>query len=73
MAINASFVSPPANAPYPIQNDLLSGYVGRMLDNINGWTVVLAIFLGLVLYDQCELLYQHVIGLLIDHVQIGTS
>jgi hypothetical protein len=57
MAINASFVSPPANAQYLIQNDILGGYVGRVLDSLNGWNVALALFLGLVLYDQCELLY----------------
>lgn len=56
MANNASFVSPPANAPYPVQNDILSSFVGRIVDSLNGWTVALTLLLGLVLYDQCKLL-----------------
>lgn len=57
MAVNGSSVSPLANAQYPVPNDILSGYVGRVLDSLNGWTVALTLFLGLVLYDQCELLH----------------
>jgi sterol 22-desaturase len=61
MEANASFLS---NAQYPIQNDILGGYVGRVLDSLNGWTVALTIFLGLVLYDQCQLLSQNLFALL---------
>lgn len=61
MAVNASFVSPSANSQYLVQNDILNGYVGRVLDTFNGWTVALALFLGLVLYDQCELFPKNVI------------
>jgi len=73
MAVNASSVSPLANAQYRVQNDILIGYVGRVLDSLNGWTVALALFLGLVLYDQCELLHDRNVFLTIDLEQIGTS
>ena len=60
MASNPSFVSPLADAQYPVRTDILGSFIGGTVDNLNGWTVALTIFLGLVLYDQCLLLLVNV-------------
>jgi sterol 22-desaturase len=54
MAVNGSFFSPLADAQYPIDPSALSGIIGSIVDGLNGWTVAITLFLGLVLYDQCE-------------------
>lgn len=53
MATNASFISPLADAKFPAHSDVLGGVLGGIVDSLNGWTVALTLFLGLVLYDQC--------------------
>ena len=53
MATNASFISPFADAKLPVRSDILGSVLGGIVDSLNGWTVALTLFLGLVLYDQC--------------------
>ena len=47
-----SFTSPLAHADLPI-SPLDNGFVARILDGINGWSILLTTILLLVTYDQC--------------------
>ena len=55
MATNVSFASPLADASYPVHRAAASGIIGRVADSLNGWTLLLTMFLGLVIYDQCAI------------------
>lgn len=49
-----SFASPLANADLKIQAGRASGILGRVLAQLNPWSVAVTLFLLLVTYDQCE-------------------
>jgi C-22 sterol desaturase len=56
MAVNASFVSPTADAKaaqHLVQLDL-NGLLSTILAGVNGWTIVLTTLMLCVAYDQCE-------------------
>jgi hypothetical protein len=53
-AVNATLASPRAEAAVHVGAQVASGFVARILDGMNVWTVLLTLFLGAVLYDQCE-------------------
>jgi hypothetical protein len=55
-AVNATLASPRAEAAVHVGAQVASGFVARILDGMNVWTVLLTLFLGAVLYDQCEFL-----------------
>lgn len=49
-----SFASPLAHADLKIQAARASGVLGKVLQQLNVWTVLLTVLLLLVTYDQCE-------------------
>ncbi len=49
-----SFASPLAHADLKIQVAQASGVLGRLLGQLNAWSVLLTVLLLLVAYDQCE-------------------
>lgn len=54
LANATSFTSPLANAQLTGHATRASGLVGRLLAQLNGWTVFVTLLLVLVAYDQCE-------------------
>ncbi len=59
MAVNASFVSPTADAKVAhvmLQFDT-NGLVSTFLNGLTVWRVLLTILITAVAYDQCELLF----------------
>jgi len=55
--MNASYASPVADAAFAkVRAIAPEGVVARLLNGINGWTVVLTILLSLVAYDQSKCL-----------------
>lgn len=59
MAVNASFVSPTADAKFAqkISQFDTSGIVSTLLNGVNGWTITLTVFLMLVGYDQFKYIW----------------
>lgn len=55
MAVNASFVSPTADAKLAHAAGQLdyNGIVTTVLNNVNGWSIALTCLLIAVAYDQC--------------------
>ena len=55
MAVNASFVSPTADASaaHRIPQLDATGLLNTLLNSYNGWTFALTLFLLAVAYDQC--------------------
>jgi C-22 sterol desaturase len=55
MALNASFVSPTADAKaaHQVAQLDLNGVLSTLLSNVSGWTIVLTLILSCVAYDQC--------------------
>jgi hypothetical protein len=53
MAANVSYASPTADAQYALRYVESSGILNRLTQGWSAWSVVLTLFLGLVLYDQC--------------------
>ena len=52
---NASFTSPLAQASFAkLASPSVLDEVFSTITGLSGWTIALAVFLGLVLYDQCE-------------------
>lgn len=51
-ASNITYASPVADAAFARVTMASEGLVNRLLSNLNGWTLALTIFLGLVAYDQ---------------------
>jgi hypothetical protein len=49
-----SFTSPLAHADLKVQAAHVSGVLGRLLQHLNFWTVLLTVLPLLVAYDQCE-------------------
>jgi hypothetical protein len=56
MAVNGTFVSPTADAKiaHRIAQLPATGLLSTLLENVNGWTLVLTVFLMLIAYDQCR-------------------
>lgn len=54
MAGNVSYASPTADAQYApvLSTNIMGAILSRLLSNMNGWSIVLSIFLALVVYDQ---------------------
>ncbi|KAL9600040.1 MAG: hypothetical protein Q9219_003410 [cf. Caloplaca sp. 3 TL-2023] len=58
MAVNGSFASPVADADYPRPIDTAgSGLIGQLYDGLNGYSLILTIFLLLVAYDQFKYIW----------------
>ena len=53
MALNASYASPTADAQYALRYVESSGILNRLTQGWSAWSVVLTVFMGMVLYDQC--------------------
>lgn len=54
--MNASYASPTADAAYAkIIGVAPEGFVTRMLDGMNGWTIALTLLLSAVMWDQSML------------------
>lgn len=56
-AVNGSFASPSADAQFTPElagTQVANGLVGRVLEGMNAWTVVITLFALLVAYDQSE-------------------
>ena len=49
-----SFVSPLANADYKVPLSLSDGFLNRIAEQCNGWTIVLTLILLAISYDQCS-------------------
>lgn len=55
-AVNKSFVSPAANAEYPVVlHDVAGGLLARAFNSVSGTSMVITVLLLLVAYDQCAL------------------
>jgi hypothetical protein len=54
MAVDVSYASPTADAQYApvLSTNIMGAILSRLLSNMNGWKIVLTIFLALVVYDQ---------------------
>ena len=50
LANGTAFVSPSANAQSHVATS--SGFVGRIVEQLNGWTIALTIVLLAISYDQ---------------------
>ena len=55
MAVNASFVSPTAdaNAAHMAASFNANGLVAMLMNNLSGWRLVLTLLAVAVVYDQC--------------------
>jgi C-22 sterol desaturase len=55
MAVNASFVSPTADAKvaHMVASFDANGLVSMLTNNLNGWRLVLTILVLAIAYDQC--------------------
>jgi hypothetical protein len=53
-AVNATLASPRAEAATRVGAQVAGGFVARIIDGMNVWTVLLTLFLGAVVYDQCK-------------------
>jgi sterol 22-desaturase len=53
-----SFVSPLANADLQIPTSHSAAFLGRIAEQLNGWTIALTIVLLAVSYDQCSYKWQ---------------
>jgi C-22 sterol desaturase len=55
---NASFTSPLAQATYhKLADNAAVDSVLATIQGLSGWTIALTLFLGLVLYDQCQYIF----------------
>lgn len=53
-SVNGSFVSPTADATIFPQVSQPTGLVASLLQGFTVWKALLTLFLGAVVYDQCE-------------------
>lgn len=53
-AVNASFASPSADAQFApeLRGTPIAGVLGRVLEGVNAWSVIVTLFAMLVVYDQ---------------------
>lgn len=55
VANRTTFTSPLADAQLKIQAANASGLVGRVVSQLNVWTVLFTVLALLIAYDQCEI------------------
>jgi len=65
MAVNASFVSPTADAKvaHMVASFDANGLLATMMNNFSGWKLVLTLLMLAIAYDQCEFPSNHCIAL----------
>lgn len=52
--MTGSFASPSADATFSPQLFAPAGIVASILDGLTVWKLLLSLFVGAVIYDQCE-------------------